>query len=79
MALTKLSVSKGVEVAFSDRRSEIITEARVLLMRDGKDFEAELEARQKKPDDLAFTLSRTPLGDVEVTVTTVKPRGPLRG
>lgn len=73
MALTRLSVGKGIEVAFSDRKVEAITEAKVLLMRDGKDFEDELASRQKKPNDLAFTLSRTPLGDIEVTVGKVQP------
>ena len=76
MALTKLSVGKGIEVAFSDRRSEIVSEAKVLLIRDGKDFEAELASRQKKPDDLTFLLSRSPLGDVGVVVINVrKSRG----
>lgn len=73
MALTKLSAGKSIEMAFSDRKVETITEAKVLLMRDGKDLESELISRQNKPTDLTFTLSRTPLGDVTVEVSTVKP------
>lgn len=69
MGLTRLSVGKSIEVAFSDRKAETITEAKVILMRDGKDLEAELETRQKKPVDLAFALSRSPLGDITVTVS----------
>ena len=74
MALTKLSVGKTIEVAFSDRQVETITEAKVILMRDGKDLGGELKARQKAPTDLTFTLSRTPLGDVEVLVEKVRAR-----
>ena len=73
MALTKLSVGKTIEVAFSDRQVETITEAKVILMRNGKDLESELTARQKKPEYLTFTLSRTPLGDVEVLASKVAP------
>ena len=73
MALTRLSVGKSIELAFSDRQVEAITEAKVILMRDGKDLESELTSRQKKPEDLTFTLSRTPLGDVQVTVSKVAP------
>lgn len=72
MALTRLSVGRSIEVAFSDRKVETITEAKVITMRDGKDLESELTSRQNKPEDLTFTLSRTPLGDVEVLVSKVK-------
>lgn len=72
MALTRLSVGKSIELAFGDRKVEAITEAKVLLLRDGKDLESELATRQKLPTDLTFTLSRTPLGDVEVTVEKAK-------
>lgn len=73
MALTRLSVGKTIELAFSDRKVEAITEAKVLLMRDGKDLENELTSRQKLPSDLKLGLSRTPLGDLEVTVAKVMP------
>lgn len=73
MGLTRLSVGKTIEVSFSDRKVETITEAKVILMRNGKDLESELTSRQKKPEDLTFTLSRTPLGDVEVLVSKVAP------
>ena len=79
MALSKLSVGKGIEVAFDDRRSELLSEAKVLLMRDGKDLEVKMKERQKSHDGLTFTLSRTPLGDIEVTATVVKLRVPIRG
>lgn len=69
MALTRLSVGKSIEISFDDRNVEAITEAKVILMRDGKDLETELKARQKYPDDHTFELLRTPLGDIEVTVT----------
>lgn len=73
MALTRLSVGKSIEISFGDREKETITESKVLLMRDGKDLETELTSRSKKPADLAFTLDRTLLGDLEVTVTKVTP------
>ena len=70
MALTRLSVGREIQIVFDDRKSvETITEAKVMLMRDGKDLEAELEARQKKPDDHTFELSRTPLGDLQIVAT----------
>lgn len=69
MALTKLSVDRAVTVAFSDRQDVIFTEASVLLLRNGADLEAALTTRGKLPGDLTFSLSRTPFGDVGVTVT----------
>ena len=72
MALTRLSVSKAIELAFDDRKIEAITEAKVLLLRDGKDLKSELAARQKLPTDLTFAFSRSPLGDIAVVVSTKK-------
>ena len=79
MALTRLSVGKGIEFSFGDRQVDKYTRAEVLLMRDGKDLEVKMKERQKSHDGLTFTLSRTPLGDIEVTATVVKLRVPIRG
>lgn len=73
MALTRLSVGKEIEVSFGgDRTVDKYTEAEVLLMRDGKDLEAKMKERQKYPNDHTVELSRTPLGDLEVTVIRTK-------
>jgi hypothetical protein len=73
MVLTRLSVSKEIEVSFGgERMVDKYTEAEVLLMRDGKDFEAKMKERQKYPNDHTFVLSRTPLGDLDVTVIRTK-------
>ena len=77
MGLTRLSVGRGIELAFGDRKVEAISEAKAILMRDGKDLEAELDMRKKRPVDLAFTLSRTPFGDIEVTVSKIDTRVPV--
>lgn len=74
MALTRLSVSDEIEFSFSDRKVDKYTRAEVLLMRDGKDLEEKMKERQKFPDDHTFELSRTPLGDLQVTATYVKKR-----
>lgn len=79
MALTRLSVGKTIELAFSDRKVEAISEAKVLLMRDGTDLENELASRQNKPDDLSFILTRSPLGDIIVTVSKIEPTREFHG
>lgn len=71
MALTRLSVGKSIEVAFDGRRVDRYTEAEVIVMRDGKDLEAKMKERQKFPQGYTMALSRTPLGDVQVTVSQV--------
>lgn len=75
MALTRLNVSDEIEVSFGDRAGDKYTRADVLLMRDGRDLEAKMRERQKLPDGHTFELSRTPVGDLEVTATYVKKRG----
>lgn len=75
MPLTSLGVNKVIEIAFDGRKVETITEAKVLLLRDGKDLESELATRQKLPSDLTFALYRTPFGDVEVEVSKKGVRG----
>ena len=75
MALTRLSVGKGIEFSFGDHVVDKYTRAEVLLMRDGKDLEAKMKERQKFPEGYTISLSRTPLGDVEVLVSKASRRG----
>lgn len=79
MALTRLSVGKGIEVAFSDRQSTLISEAKVLLMRDGKDLESELNLRGVVLDDLAVYMQRDLVtGQVELIIKPSRLPQPLR-
>lgn len=71
MALTRLSVGKEIEFSFGDRAVDRYTEADVIVMRDGKDLEAKMKERQKFPQGYTMALSRTPLGDVQVTVSQI--------